>query len=410
MIRSASVPIPMNPDAIRPQLPALTSIRFLAAAWVAIFHAQAMRVFFGPEWFQLVAYIGDMGVHFFFVLSGFIMVYTYSGRLESRRDFWQARFARIYPAFIFSLLLMAPGFFYVSLKMDVAKIVPEWVWPAAHLKLSVLLALTLLQTWIPPNSMAWHMPTWSLSNEAFFYFLFPFLLPIFGRFSRRQLLAVIPACFIIGAAASGLYNHFQPDGPLARNSHQIVPWLYFVKFNPLSRVWEFLLGMACGTLFINGSRLTNGSRNRQQAWPLIAMGVALASVAGMFLHRDANLVLHPAVIAPAFAAIIYGVALRPAGIGVLEHKFFVLLGEASYSFYLLHSMVIGSFGGFFHDASGNLRHQNFLALFLVLATTALISIGVYMGIERPLRRILRPKPTKPKQDPAPLGTPAEASA
>ena len=92
----------MNPDAIRPQLPALTSIRFLAAAWVAIFHAQAMRVFFGPEWFQLVAYIGDMGVHFFFVLSGFIMVYTYSGRLESRRDFWQARFARIYPCLLYT--------------------------------------------------------------------------------------------------------------------------------------------------------------------------------------------------------------------------------------------------------------------------------------------------------------------
>jgi len=400
----------MNPDAIRPQLPALTSIRFLAAAWVAVFHAQAMRVFFGPEWFQLVAYIGDMGVHFFFVLSGFIMVYTYSGRLESRRDFWQARFARIYPAFIFSLLLMAPGFFYVSLKMDVAKIVPEWVWPAAHLKLSTFLALTLLQTWIPPNSMAWHMPTWSLSNEAFFYFLFPFLLPIFGRFSRKQLMAVIPACFIIGAAASGLYNHFQPDGPLARNSHQIVPWLYFIKFNPLSRVWEFLLGMACGMLFISSSPVANGSRNRRQAWPLIAMGVALASVAGMFLHRDANLVLHPAVIAPAFAAIIYGVALEPAGLGILKHNFFVLLGEASYSFYLLHSMVIGAFGSFFHDAAGNLRHQNFLALFLVLAVTALVSIGVYLGIERPMRRILRPKPTKPKQDPAPLGTPAEASA
>jgi peptidoglycan/LPS O-acetylase OafA/YrhL len=400
----------MNPEAIRPQLPALTSIRFLAAAWVAVFHAQAMRVFFGPEWFQLVASIGDMGVHFFFVLSGFIMVYTYSGRLESWRDFWQARFARIYPALLFSLLLMAPFYFYVSLRMDVAKVVPEWVWPAAHLKLSTFLALTLLQTWIPPNSMAWHMPTWSLSNEAFFYFLFPFLLPIFVRFSRKQLLGIIPACFIIGAAASGLYNHFQPDGPLARNSHRIVPWLYFVKFNPLSRVWEFLLGMACGTLFISSSGIADSSRNRQQAWPFIAMGVALASVAGMFLHRDPNLVLHPAVIAPAFAAIIYGVALRPIGVGILEHRFFVLLGEASYSFYLLHAFVINAFSAFFRDSSGTLRHQNFLGWLLLLATTALVSIGAYMGIERPMRRILRPKPEAPKPNSAPLENPAEAGA
>jgi peptidoglycan/LPS O-acetylase OafA/YrhL len=394
----------MTLDAPPPQLPALTSIRFLAAAWVAVFHAQAMRVFFGPEWFQVLASIGDMGVHFFFVLSGFIMVYTYSGRLDSRLDFWQARFARIYPAFIFSLLLTAPGFFYVLLKLDVAKIVPEWVWPAHHLKVSIPLALTMLQTWIPQNSMAWHMPTWSLSNEAFFYFLFPFLLPVFGRFSRKQLLAIVPACFVVGIAASVLYNWYQPDGPLARNSHQIVPWLYVMKFHPLSRMWEFLLGMACGMIFLRSQR------NQSLAWPLIATGVALAAVAGTLLHRNVALVLHPAVIAPAFAAIIYGVALRPAGIGVLETKFFVLLGEASYSFYLLHTMVIGGFGKYFRDASGNLRHQDALGLFLMLGTTALVSIGVYKGIERPMRRILRPKREGQKATSAAVATVAEANA
>ena len=389
----------MNPDAPRAQLPGLTSIRFLAAVWVAIFHAQAMRIFFGPEWFQLLASIGDMGVHFFFVLSGFIMVYTYSGRRESLRDFWQTRFARIYPAFIFSLLLMTPGFFYVSLKMDVAKVVPEWVWPAAHLKLSVLLALALLQTWIPQNAMAWHMPTWSLSNEAFFYFLFPFLLPVFGRFSKKQLLAIVPACFILGVAASGVYNWIQPDGPMARNSHQIVPWLYFLKFHPLSRVAEFLLGMACGVLFVRGER------NHRWAWPLVVAGVAMAAAAGTVLHRNPELVLHAAVIAPAFAAIIYGVALRPTGLGLMETKFFVLLGEASYSFYLLHSMVISAFGAFFHDTSGGLRHQNLFVLLPVLATTALVSIGVYKFIEQPLRRVLRPKRAVKKEEPAPAVPP-----
>jgi peptidoglycan/LPS O-acetylase OafA/YrhL len=392
----------MSFDLARPQLPALTSIRFLAAVWVAIFHAQAMRLFFGPEWFQVIASIGDMGVHFFFVLSGFIMVYSYSGRLESRQDFWQARFARIYPAFIFSLLLMGPGFLYVSLKLDVAKIVPEWVWPAQHLKVSAILALTMLQTWIPRNAMAWHMPTWSLSNEAFFYFLFPFLLPVFGRFTRKQLFAVIPACFLIGLTASILYNFYQPDGPLARSSHQIVPWLYFLKFHPLSRLWEFLLGMACGTIFLHRQQ------NRRLAWPLIATGIALTGIAGTLLHRNVSLVLHPAVIAPAFAAIIYGVALRPAGLSVLERKMPVLLGEASYSFYLLHTLVMGLMGGYFKDSTGGLRHQNLLGMLLLLVGTSVISIGVYKGIERPLRRILRPRGSR--QMPASMPLPAVAEA
>ena len=90
----------MNTTQSRPQLPALTSLRYLAAVWVAIFHAQAMRAFFGPEWLQPIGMVGYLGVSFFFVLSGFILVYTYAGRVVSLREFWQLRFARIYPAFV----------------------------------------------------------------------------------------------------------------------------------------------------------------------------------------------------------------------------------------------------------------------------------------------------------------------
>ena len=216
-----------------------------------------------------------------------------------------------------------------------------------------------------------------------------------------MLLAIIPVCFVVGIAASVLYNWYQPDGPMARNSHQIVPWLYFIKFNPLSRVWEFLLGMACGMTFLRAERRPG------LGWPLIAAGIAMASVAGTLLHRNTSLVLHPAVVAPAFAAIVYGVALRPAGIAVMENKFFVLLGEVSYSFYLLHTQVIGGFEKYFQDAAGNLRHQNALGLLLVLGTTALISIGVYRGIERPMRRILRPKRAEQKSPPVPLASVAE---
>ena len=57
-----------------------------------------------------IAMVGYLGVSFFFVLSGFILVYTYADRVVSLREFWQLRFARIYPAFLFSLLLTAPAF------------------------------------------------------------------------------------------------------------------------------------------------------------------------------------------------------------------------------------------------------------------------------------------------------------
>ncbi len=70
----------MDLETVRPRLPALTSLRFLAAFHVVIFHFQAMQVFPGPPWFQKLSSIGYVGVSFFFVLSGFILVYTYAGR------------------------------------------------------------------------------------------------------------------------------------------------------------------------------------------------------------------------------------------------------------------------------------------------------------------------------------------
>jgi len=388
----------------RPQMPALTSLRFLAAVWVAIFHAQAMRAFFGPEWFQLVAVIGYMGVSFFFVLSGFILVYTYSDRLGNLREFWQSRFARIYPAFFFSLFLTAPGFFYVCLKMDVPKVVPEWVWPAAHLKFSALSTLALVQTWVPQNAMAWHMPTWSLSNEAFFYLLFPLLLPVFGRFSRKYLVAVLIGGFTFGLVVTALYHGLDPDGALGRDPHAIAPWQYFIKFNPVLRLPEFLTGMACGFLFLR--RNAGEDNNRGSAWRWILGGLGLIAVAATVLHRHPTLIVQACMLAPAFACIIYGVAQRPLGLGTLEKPFMVLLGDASYSFYLLHTMVIGPFTGFFHDAAGNLRHQNPLWFLLPIATICFFSILVYKFIEIPMRRVLRPK-RRPGSEQIPSAMPLE---
>src|SRR5271157_4919795 len=102
----------MSLTAARPRLPAITSLRFLAAFHVALFHMDAMGAITGPPWLKTFAGIGYVGVSFFFVLSGFILVYTYAGRDIVLGEFWQTRFARIYPAYLFSLILTFPFFYW----------------------------------------------------------------------------------------------------------------------------------------------------------------------------------------------------------------------------------------------------------------------------------------------------------
>jgi peptidoglycan/LPS O-acetylase OafA/YrhL len=382
----------------RPRLPALTSIRFFAALWVALFHMQAMKAFsFHAAPVRALASIGYSGVSFFFVLSGFILVYTYSGRATSLREFWQARFARIYPALAFCLLLSGPGFFYCCVHMrahDPRFFITEWTWIAPHMWLAAVLSLTLLESWIPQTALAWNMPNWSLSVEAFFYFMFPFLLPRLTRLSRRQLAAILPAGWLLALVCSLAYMRFHPDGVAEITTKTIGTWINALKFHPLMRFPEFLMGMAGGLLFLRNEH------NRKMAWPLVLMGLAAVAAIVVLSPWIPFLVIHTALLAPAFAVLIYGVALRPAGIGILENRVMEALGEASYPFYLLHTGVIsGFFSGWL---TGHPKHQTLLGLAEWLLIAVALALLVDRFIERPLRRLLRPRRKSVSAAPPPV--------
>ncbi len=96
---------------------------------------------------------------------------------------------------------------------------------------------------------------------------------------------------------------------------------------------------------------------------------------------------HDAALTPAFVAIIYGMALRPHWTKVLEIPPLVLLGEASYSFYLLHSNLLG----WIFQPTGQPMHPSFGKMILGVMVPIVLSILVYKLIEGPARRLLRGK-------------------
>jgi peptidoglycan/LPS O-acetylase OafA/YrhL len=91
----------------RPELLTLTSVRFFAALEVVLMHT--LYELGGEQARALPAAVialltrGGLAVSFFFVLSGFILAYTYcDGQNELKTTpgkFWRARFARIYPLY-----------------------------------------------------------------------------------------------------------------------------------------------------------------------------------------------------------------------------------------------------------------------------------------------------------------------
>ena len=90
-----------NLGAMRPNLPALTSLRFFASLLVVFFHynnnAKGLPLPYG------VTHFGYEAVTFFFVLSGFILTYVHLAEDDlnlNPRDFTYRRIARLAPSYL----------------------------------------------------------------------------------------------------------------------------------------------------------------------------------------------------------------------------------------------------------------------------------------------------------------------
>jgi len=333
----------------------------------------------GPWWYQNFASIGYVGVNFFFVLSGFILVYTYAGPPLNARRFWQARFARIYPAYLFSLVVSAPFFFFAVRHLDL----PFLAWSKQHLAAACLLTIALLQAWIPPAALTWNAVCWSLSVEAFFYAVFPLLLAWCKKLSERRILPCLIACWLVSLSFAFAYIFLHPDGLANINSGATnLFWKNVLSFNPLVRLPEFATGVFTCWLFLTGGI------NRKFAAPLVIGGLLGVAIVTISAGKIPNPVLSTGLLSPAFAAIIYGLALQPRWGHFLETRWLILLGNASYSLYLLHSIIIMRA----FDALSFLPRWPRLAGSLAAAIAA--SLLAYYLIEEPARKALRPSRTK----------------
>jgi len=304
----------------RSQLPALTGIRCFAALNLVFFHFADPHSF-GP--LSPVVNGGYISVSFFLLLSGFILTYNYADRAQrgalTARSFWSARFSRLYPVYLFSLLL--------SVGMLAQEV-------HAHTRLDfglgVVLTPLLLQGWHPALETFWNTPAWTMSTEAFFYLLFPWLITRRRPRQTRTMLLILLAVWLCALVLPGLYIYLNPDGDLHPDRYSVGIWMRALKFMPLQHLFSFLFGMTLG--FLN-EKIRPESRKR------LALGIFAFAALYLLLCVGDHLpyaMMHDGLLMPLFA----GVVLCLAGRNPIANFFgllpFIAIGEASYCLYLLH--------------------------------------------------------------------------
>lgn len=344
---------------------ALTSLRFVAAILVFLRHC--------PVTANVAAAFstGPAGVGFFFVLSGFILTYTYHDdfahgiKADRVRAFYAARIARIYPVHLVTLAF--------ALAVVLTQGGPFWSELDVRTRIIATLAQTaLIQSWIGDANVRIgpNPPAWSISAEAFFYAVFPLL--VFGvcRIANRlPVAALVAACVALWA---GLTAAEWPQ-TVAADAF----WLYY--FPPV-RCADFLIGILLGLAFVKGAG-SGTPRLRPTSIEILAIGGVV--VAGIVSVAVPESVRSAPWLMPWFAVLIFVFASeRGACSRFLRLRVFVRCGEVSFAFYLVHYTVI-EVTGRIHGLSG------LAAAWIAFAVSLAAAFALFHAVEQPLRTRLR---------------------
>jgi peptidoglycan/LPS O-acetylase OafA/YrhL len=363
------------------KLPALTSLRFVFAVMVFLCHLTYFRDS-GIPWLQdLLKYYlryGYLGVNFFFMLSGFVLSYTYAGLIADQRfsikEFLIKRIIRIVPLHYVTLLIAIP--------LVVQSILGDGGFSAHHtfqFLVKLMAHLTLTQSFIPaiPYYFSFNYPSWSISAEMFFYLVFPFAIALVFRKgllrSYVYYLLLLITAFLLMTVIRSFYD---------------LHWLFYI--NPMVRILDFFMGIF---LFFFYRIVThNHYITSIKATILQALSLLLMLVFFMGIQKVYQVYAYSLYFYVPMAMIIFSFANQEGWLSkLLSLKWLVFLGEASYSFYLTQDLTAR-----YMNWNGNrlqIIEQYFNGSYIVFAAfqfilALAIAIVVHLIIEKPLNRFL----------------------
>jgi peptidoglycan/LPS O-acetylase OafA/YrhL len=309
---------------------------------------------------------GRLGVECFFVLSGFILTYNYQRLLIDKKisvkQFYKARFARIYPLHFLMLIVTVVA-------------TPSIVLNVEYL-MQFVTNLTLTQSFIPQSKFyfAFNAPSWSISDEMFFYITFPFIVCFAAenvKTFRTMLLAVAGFILILPFFIA----------------HDVQFYLFCI--NPVFRLVDFCLGIAlfqfCSQLEKYHPRLLNNVIGGViEAFSLLLLIVFYC--ASYYIPPVYRFAMWYWIPVGGVIGMFY-LSRNGAVSRVLNNKIFVKLGEISFGFYLIHQWFGWKFHGFL--AKINVELDYIYSLSIVFVITLVSSYVSYKWFEQPVNRWLK---------------------
>ncbi|MCO6146585.1 acyltransferase [Flavobacterium sp. NRK1] len=347
------------------RLEQLTFTRFIAAIAIVVFHFGSGAYPFNNEKIGFIIHQANVGVSYFYILSGFIMVVAYSSLEKiNTLSFLRNRFARIYPLLFLSvvILFLQTYFFDPNFSFGIIK--------------DAIINLSLLQAWIPSKALIFNGPAWSLSVEVFFYLIFPFL---FNKFFFRRKLWVVTIVVIVFWIISQMTLYYLSNSSF--NKGYPSPSHAFIFFFPVMHLSAFLMGNLGGVFFI---KKLAGKSGRYD----IAVVLSIIFFILFLKHHPFGLNYHNGLLAVIFVPFIIFMCInRGIVTRVLNTRFFIVLGEISFGIYILQLPVFRLTTSIVRQL--NITHDPQNLFYISFAVLIILSTLSYYYFETPVRNIIK---------------------
>jgi exopolysaccharide production protein ExoZ len=340
--------------------------RAVAAVSVVFFHAfNDAGVTHYPE--QVL----QSGVDLFFAISGFIMWVTTYGSDTGPRQFLRKRIIRIVPLY----------WVFTAFAVLLAVVAPQLG------KRTGVLDGVASFLFLPAVNTATHQtqpviaPGWTLNHEMLFYVIFALALMLPRKRRFAALIIANVGLVVLGAFVSK-------------------PLVVSFYTNPI--VLEFVFGVCVGWLYTNGYRMSRSASGVTVVISALTM-IGLASAWGQ------TAILRVVVWGIPAAVIVLALALTENSRPIADRPRFRLLGDASYSIYIVHGVMLSAILSVVHHA-----HVPKIVMIPVAGPLAVAAgLIVYRYLEKPMttylrhfsdRRVPAPIATIPLVRPEPVGT------
>ena len=381
------------------EIKALSGLRIVAAVWVVLFHFRPLLEQSAPGFRSALAPVlncGAQGVDLFFILSGFVLTWTYLERMgpswstRATLHFLWLRLARVWPVYLVTLHLAAAWIIFTLNIGHVPSKVADQLTATSYVR-----QVMLTQLWFQPffDGSSWDGPAWSISAEWLAYLVFGVLVLVIFRIAQAT------------RARGLLWLAFAASLPplllMLATGYFYTPWSWLPRI-----VMQFTAGaLACAAV----RKLRPSDRTRRLAGYLSLL--LLVAIVGILYLLDAHPIttvsdsggVVDVLFVPLVVTLAIGVGSLPS---FLSTRLMVYLGHISFSLYMVHELV--------HTAWNWAVEQFELALTPTwsakLAVAGLIALAVagamalYHLVEEPARVWMRSmldaskKPTESQDD------------